>query len=99
MLNHADAACRTAGLGTLRLLTNQKFESNIAYYAKRGFMHERQVAVHGRNHGTYGQASRLKTDVQSRMLQVWRLAMRIFAFLPLRKPVTVNSCFLRTMVW
>lgn len=52
LLDHAEHRCGEAGLSILRLLTNQRFEANIAFYKKRGFDFEFEsefrggVAVH-----------------------------------------------------
>ena len=40
LLKFAENRCREARMPMLRLLTNQKFETNIAFYLKRGFCHE-----------------------------------------------------------
>jgi GNAT superfamily N-acetyltransferase len=37
LLGHADEIARSLGLNELRLYTNAKFSSNIAFYARRGF--------------------------------------------------------------
>lgn len=52
ILDHAEQLCRAAGFKMLRLLTNRKFEANIAFYKKRGFVAEYEseykggIAVH-----------------------------------------------------
>jgi GNAT superfamily N-acetyltransferase len=37
LLRHADTLARSLGLNELRLYTNAKFASNIAFYSRRGF--------------------------------------------------------------
>ena len=41
LLGHADDLARAAGLGQVRLLTNEAFASNIALYGKTGFAIDR----------------------------------------------------------
>lgn len=38
LLDHASRVARSAGLAELRLYTNAAFQSNLAYYRKRGFI-------------------------------------------------------------
>ena len=41
LLGHADGLARAAGLGQVRLLTNEAFASNIALYSKAGYTVDR----------------------------------------------------------
>jgi len=45
LLQHAEACARERGLTELRLYTNAAFGSNIAFYARRGFVESRREVL------------------------------------------------------
>ena len=47
MVTYAEQLARAAGLATVRLYTNQKFEENLRLYASLGFKVEREEALNG----------------------------------------------------
>lgn len=48
LLHHAETVARTLGRAEIRLYTNERFEANIAFYAKRGYaIYERRALVPG----------------------------------------------------
>lgn len=47
LLKFAESRCREARMPMLRLLTNQKFKSNIDFYIKRGFSREYESEYKG----------------------------------------------------
>jgi N-acetylglutamate synthase-like GNAT family acetyltransferase len=45
LLGHAEATARAMGFAEVRLYTNAAFESNIAFYAKRGYREVRRATM------------------------------------------------------
>jgi N-acetylglutamate synthase-like GNAT family acetyltransferase len=45
LLRHAEACARARGLAELRLYTNAAFGSNLAFYARRGYIETRREAL------------------------------------------------------
>lgn len=45
LLRHAESCAQALGLAEIRLYTNAAFESNIAFYARRGYRESRRATV------------------------------------------------------